>query len=328
MIIFPFMKVIAINGSKSVKHSRGFFQQTMKLKEWTINFGMREDGYHGPLEVGDEVYFLSMSLGEHSGIFWIGDVAEKPEVFPFKSHFNEWIRSEFFEDIPAWAKRYLKGDDVFFFDKERLNRVEYLRRFRVGIKLKYILNVNNFIPLEALKKDPLFAPLIKLTNPGLKKTHFLISEEQSNSLRIICNNGPSLNKSSKGQGYFQNPLFNRAVEKHAVDMAINHYQKLGFEVKDTGDFESFDLSCFKNGTERRVEVKGSTTDSSTIILTRLEVEHAQKKLTPVDLFLVSLITVSVEPGGLITNGGNLKIIEGWVPLDEDLVVKTYDYKVP
>jgi hypothetical protein len=112
-----------------------------------------------------------------------------------------------------------------------------------------------------------------------------------------------------------------------MEMAKSHYLINGYKVTDTGDFEAFDLSCVKDGVEKRVEVKGTTTQGISIILTRKEVEHAQSSKISVDLIIVSEIEILPSIEGPQTIGGIFKLIENWKPLDKDLNVATYSYKL-
>lgn len=134
------------------------------------------------------------------------------------------------------------------------------------------------------------------------------------------------NKAS-GQGPLRNPLLIRAIEMRAVGLAIEHFKKGGFEVTDTGSTESYDLCCIKSGIERRVEVKGTKTNGTTIILTKAEVEHAREQLVPVDLVIVRNIEILNSPEGPIAIGGDFSILENWIPEDDSLTIATYTYRL-
>jgi MrcB-like, N-terminal domain/Domain of unknown function (DUF3883) len=65
---------------------------------------------------------------------------------------------------------------------------------------------------------------------------------------------------------------NKAIEKRAVDVTCAHFQQLGFITKDVGATESYDVNASKDGVEIRIEVKGTTSDGSDVVLTANEVD--------------------------------------------------------
>ena len=136
------------------------------------------------------------------------------------------------------------------------------------------------------------------------------------------------NPPKDGQGRLADPIVRKAIEMRAVHIAKQYYSSDGFNVEDTGSFESFDLRCIKDGYELRVEVKGTTGGGRSIQLTTNEVEHAKANLTRVDLFIVSSIEVLSTPSGPQALGGITYRIENWIPADEHLQPATYTYKVP
>jgi hypothetical protein len=133
---------------------------------------------------------------------------------------------------------------------------------------------------------------------------------------------------SWGQGRINDPILRRAIEMRAVELATKHYLAAGFEVEDTGAFESYDLRCSKAGKEIRVEVKGTTGQGKSIQLTTNEVKHAQSRESRVDLFIVSGIEIIRSPGGLQAIGGTIRHLEDWFPFDEHLQPASYTYTVP
>lgn len=116
-----------------------------------------------------------------------------------------------------------------------------------------------------------------------------------------------------------------AVELHAVRIARTHYEGLGFEVTVLG--KPYDLRCVRLGEELHVEVKGSTTAPSSVILTRNEVEHAGQHRT--DLVVVSGIKL-LRPNGapVEATGGKLRVIPSWRPEQERLKPIQYEYELP
>jgi len=130
-----------------------------------------------------------------------------------------------------------------------------------------------------------------------------------------------------GQGYAVDSVVRTAIEKHAVRMAIEHYQELGAsQITELG--KPYDLLVLLNGKELHVEVKGSTRELATVTLTRNEVAHAQQ--TPgTELFVVDRISlVTSEDGAISTRGGRTRLWSDWVPNTDSLVPLAYTYVLP
>lgn len=101
----------------------------------------------------------------------------------------------------------------------------------------------------------------------------------------------------------QDPQLRSAIENHAVDIVIQHYERLGGT-----DFvklgKPFDVSLVLNGVKRHVEVKGSSLLIETVELTVNEVTHASS-YQPTDLAVVDGIEWSRSDSKITTTGGRL-----------------------
>ena len=93
-------------------------------------------------------------------------------------------------------------------------------------------------------------------------------------------------RAGTGQGYGLTAAERKAVELRAMALARAHFETIFDKVEDVSASHSFDLRCWTNGTEHRVEVKGTTGDGSSILLTANEVENARKFYPLVSLFIV------------------------------------------
>lgn len=135
-------------------------------------------------------------------------------------------------------------------------------------------------------------------------------------------------------GWLADAQRRKAVEMHAVRMAIAHYTGLGFLVEEKG--KPYDLLCTPTdacpaGTSMvHVEVKGSLGSAMTVHLTRNEVADARSDGTwRSDLYIVSGISLIQDAMGVwAANGGAARCIEDWCPLDDDLTPVEYLYTVP
>lgn len=145
---------------------------------------------------------------------------------------------------------------------------------------------------------------------------------------------------SSGQGRQQDPEKKKATELYAEDVAIRHYERLGWNVRKEG--APFDLDCTRGAEKLRVEVKGTTGGAGDVQLTVGEVESAENY--PTELFVVFDIKLA-QNGEMITtdsrsrpvsrttykgvpDSGTAKVFLDWKPVDDDLVAKTFSYRVP
>lgn len=132
---------------------------------------------------------------------------------------------------------------------------------------------------------------------------------------------PPLFGSHHTQGYEPDPRVRRAIERHAMALAEQHFECLGYDWEDVSLREPFDLVLRRNGEETRVEVKGSRMgELDEIEVTRGEVESARAART--HLAVVAGIKV-VGANPLECSGGRLRIIESWRPRDGDLKATRY-----
>ncbi|MGW0571941.1 protein NO VEIN domain-containing protein [Streptomyces tauricus] len=133
-------------------------------------------------------------------------------------------------------------------------------------------------------------------------------------------------KPSGGAGFILDPKKRKAIELHAEDMAVAHYEREGWTVVRLG--KPYDLHCTRGRQERRVEVKGTTGAATSVDLTINEVEHARDPQNTVDLFVVSDIKVELRAGAYTTSGGRVLHLRDWAPADADLRPRSFEYRLP
>ncbi|MGW2743269.1 protein NO VEIN domain-containing protein [Streptomyces sp. NPDC001450] len=131
---------------------------------------------------------------------------------------------------------------------------------------------------------------------------------------------------SNGAGFVSDPKKRKAIELHAEDMAVAHYEREGWTVERLG--KPYDLHCVRGGEERRVEVKGTTGAATSVDLTINEVEHAQDPQNTVDLFVVSDIKVDMRTDSYTASGGRVLHLHDWAPAEEDLRPRSFEYRLP
>lgn len=132
---------------------------------------------------------------------------------------------------------------------------------------------------------------------------------------------------SSAQGYESDPLIRRAVEQHAVKLAIEHYFDGGYQVKELG--KPFDLLCEKQGEVIHVEVKGSRSQLAAVIVTTNEIKDARLPTWRSDLFIVEGIVIAYDDQKTLqTHGGSSRVLRNWTPIDSDLKPTQFRYALP
>lgn len=135
-------------------------------------------------------------------------------------------------------------------------------------------------------------------------------------------------KEERGAGSVRNAVKRRAVELHAMKVALSHFAKLGYSITDVSSNHPYDLECTKRGETLSVEVKGTQSDGSTVNLTVAEVRIARSETSRMALFLLHSIQVSHDGDTFRASGGCIRLLLPWVPADKHLEPTQYRYKVP
>ncbi len=136
----------------------------------------------------------------------------------------------------------------------------------------------------------------------------------------------SAGKISSRQGYAINAKQRRAIEQYAMQRAKAFYEEQGYHVDDVSETHSYDLLCQSaNRRELHVEVKGTTSDGTQILLTPNEVKHAQV-YPNVALFILSHIQVDpTNPEKL--HGGEYRCLDPWNIQEGTLSSLAYSYNL-
>lgn len=118
-----------------------------------------------------------------------------------------------------------------------------------------------------------------------------------------------------------------AIERHAVAMAVAHFQADGWSVRDVGTIASFDLICTKAGRVVHVEVKGTKGLGDQVSLYPQEVEHARGCADEVALFVVKNVEVRRSGEAVEASGGVAGLAMPW-RISEALQPSEYRCPVP
>ncbi len=135
-------------------------------------------------------------------------------------------------------------------------------------------------------------------------------------------------KKRSGQGFSTNADMRRAIEQYAMQKAKAFYEERGWNVVDVSTTHSYDLLCkTDDGEELRVEVKGTTSDGTQILLTANEVRHARDHYPKVALFTLSRI--QVDPTSIQKpQAGEMQILEPWNIDEGTLSPLAFTYNLP
>lgn len=117
-------------------------------------------------------------------------------------------------------------------------------------------------------------------------------------------------------GFEQNAAIRSAIEDHAMKLVRRHYQTLGFELKDVHKTKSWDYEFRgEDNALNCVEVKGTRTFGTQVVITPKEVEVATKG--QVDLCIVHSVQVLAGKSPRC-RGGKLICLRKWNPLGHKL----------
>lgn len=258
---------------------------------------------------------------------------------------------------PAWTADYgfpQAPDDVTGRADGRIPDLTYLRLFILRLTDgKYLAGFTNTPtpqgPLAKLRdSSPLFTPydernsagVLRLSPGELDSSEFLQpgplgtfdvdpskSPEVHSALeetRLLAGRRPS------GQGRMTNATVKRAIELRAMDVASDHYKSLGFKIDDVSANQSFDFLCTQGNQTLMVEVKGTTGNGGSVLLTPNEVMHARNNFPNVSLAVVNGIKYHYDEttDAATAWAGELKVYEPYdLDADGSLVPTGYEFRI-
>src|SRR5262249_55265705 len=118
-------------------------------------------------------------------------------------------------------------------------------------------------------------------------------------------------QNASGQGFGLTLAERADVERYAQRMAEDHFLHQGYDVTDVSRTSPYDLHCFRDGDELRVEVKGTTGRGETVFLTRNEVEHCRRFPSCVALYVVRNIKLERSGRDVTAHGGDAVVFDPW-----------------
>lgn len=131
----------------------------------------------------------------------------------------------------------------------------------------------------------------------------------------------------RGQGFQVDQIVKVAVENCAMRAATEFYGE-DWDVEDVHGNQSYDLICRRGGEVKHVEVKGTTSDGTEVILTPNEVRHAREHPDTALFVLSNIIVERSQDGTVTTAGGDKHVYDPWPIDDGTLVPLGFRYLVP
>jgi hypothetical protein len=115
-----------------------------------------------------------------------------------------------------------------------------------------------------------------------------------------------------GQGFSSSSKTRKAIELAAIDKAEKHYRSLEWNVEGVSSNHPYDLRCtMPTESELHVEVKGTTSDGSSVLLTPGEVKH-NEQFPKAGLFILHSLNVQEDGSGNVhVSGGTVTIYSPW-----------------
>jgi hypothetical protein len=130
----------------------------------------------------------------------------------------------------------------------------------------------------------------------------------------------------RGQGFRLTMEERRAVELHSVQAATRYLAGLGWTIRDVGAKRPYDLLARRGKETLHVEVKGTTSEGTQVILTRAEVEQQQKLAPDNALIIVHSIKLDRTTTPATATGGTLYCVSPWTIETDDLTVVSFIYR--
>lgn len=131
-----------------------------------------------------------------------------------------------------------------------------------------------------------------------------------------------------GQGFGLSQAERRAVELRAMQVVRELYEGNGWDVIDKSQSQPFDLFATKGSSKRFIEVKGTTGEGLSIILTHGEVSHVRSNGASSALVIVSGIVLEKSDGKLQAKGGIVTTHEDpWTLIETRLSASQFRYEI-
>jgi hypothetical protein len=220
-----------------------------------------------------------------------------------------------------------------------------------SVKVDYAIErlISPPIERDVLRAHTVLSKLDVLQMP--RATNFRVSTEQWQALRGLLEHSGTEDSDDRSegvrlaeetaeilagkprraaQGFRPNAQQRRAIEMRAMDVGRDFLTSLGWIVQDVSrdPAHPFDLHATRSdGSELEVEVKGTTSAGTKVLLTRNEVVNAST-LDTAALVIVANIRLGTDAQRPDAAGGDLSFHHPWTPDPDRLQAISYAYEVP
>ena len=243
----------------------------------------------------------------------------------------------------------IRPDGIQCISRSRGFRDEKSRQSYLKIKWINLLAPDHRMPSETVADVEPTIPWLRIQNSGTRIGHLSAQKLLKSFERHIRDNSleaPEVNEAveeierlagrrqissredrsaSKRRSFRLTAAQRKAIEMRAMKLAKAHLVKQGWSnVLDTSRGNPFDFYCVMGSKRIWVEVKGTTSSGSSVVLTRGEVEHHRKVSPQNCLIIVRNIHLSGVNRSRAT-GGTLHEIHPWAILDKKLKPIGFDY---
>ena len=133
-------------------------------------------------------------------------------------------------------------------------------------------------------------------------------------------------KSNSGQGIGLTYEERRVIELRAMEIARDIYLQEGWTLLDTSTSEPYDFEAYKGKEIRYIEVKGTTGDGASVILTHGEVKHVFDNPETSALVVISNIKLDKSSESPSASEGKVHLhLDPWIIDEEKLTPTPYRY---
>jgi len=139
---------------------------------------------------------------------------------------------------------------------------------------------------------------------------------------------PNQQVSNRGQGFGLSQPQKKAVELCAMEKATKIYENQGWKILDKSATKPYDLLAIKGKERKFIEVKGTTGEGESVVLTHGEVKHANDHLNESVLVVIGRIELKKEKdiwSGF--NGDIISVKDPWFIDEKDLKATQFRYSV-
>lgn len=132
-------------------------------------------------------------------------------------------------------------------------------------------------------------------------------------------------KARRGQGFGLTPLERVAVEAHSMAVAQDYLLKNFYTLQDVSKTHSYDFLATKEGVQKIVEIKGTTSAGESIILTANEVAIHNERYPQNMLIIVHSIALDRKENPPLATGGIIEVVSPWAIKTNNLKPLAYQY---